>query len=83
MTWRALRACLLLAPVVSGCVYYNRMWSAERLARMMNDVSRKGVVLAQRDCDESVHAFGELGDEGRDIFASAQADNGDVRARPL
>ena len=33
---------VLAAPLVSGCVYYNRMWSAERLARQARRAEARG-----------------------------------------
>lgn len=42
MKWRAVLTSVLLAPGVSGCVYYNRMWSAERLARQARRAEARG-----------------------------------------
>jgi len=39
---RAVLAGVLLAPLLSGCVYYNRMWSAERLARQARRAEARG-----------------------------------------
>lgn len=33
---------LLAAPILSGCVYYNRMWSAERFARQARQAEARG-----------------------------------------
>lgn len=42
MTRRAVLACVLATPLVAGCVYYNRMWSAERLARQARRAEARG-----------------------------------------
>ena len=33
---------LLAVPIFAGCVYYNRMWSAERFARQARQAEARG-----------------------------------------
>jgi hypothetical protein len=54
---------LLAAPILSGCVYYNRMWSAERFARQARQAEARGDESVARTAwtqaavkAESVHA---------------------------
>lgn len=42
MIARAVLLSVLAAPLVTGCVYYNRMWSAERLARQARRAEARG-----------------------------------------